>query len=254
MASMSLDDLRQLLSRWPDLLVVAMVIGPIIWAILNATYRNRLEAMREDIDRLRARLGDELTALKRVTVESVSTPLVVQEPRTEAGTSVELVERSVPDALSGPKALRKSVTLEFGKYDPEGYPKWMSVSPPVPPEDRSYLPPRAGKEIQEAMQALPPLSRDAAAINAYVGKWVRSRGTIVSVNERQDTLSVFVNAEDGNYFLDFPTAKRSLVESLREKQRIQFEGQIVSVGNGHVSLVHVSLVVEDEGAGPTPAT
>lgn len=246
---MSLDDLKQLLGRWPDLLLVALVIGPIIWAILNATYRNRLEAMREDIDRLRARLGDEPTR-KSVLPEPVAIRLAAREPATFG----DLKQTPGPDVPSGLRRPDQSFALELEKTDANGYPSWMKALPPVRSDERPYLPPRAGKEIHEAMRALPPLSREAAARSTFVGKWLRGSGAIRAINERQETISVFVSAGDGNYFLDFPLAKRPLIEALREGQQILFEGQIHGVGDGHVSLIHALISVEQEGKVSVVAT
>ena len=240
---MSLDDLRQLLRRWPDLLVVALVISPIIWAILNTTYRNRLEAMREDIDRLRARLGDEPTSRRSGPAEPLVAPVVAP-----ASAQLEDVEdRPVPEMRPHQQLPTVSSLTDFVAEDPQGYPAWYKALPPLPPEERAYLPLRAAKEIREAMRALPPLSRDSAAKIAYVGKWIRSNGIVRTITERQQTLSVFVVAGDGDYFLDFPLRKRPQIEALREGQEIRFEGQIHFVGDGHVSLIHVLISAAEDG-------
>ena len=116
---------------------------------------------------------------------------------------------------------------ESAGYDAEGYPLWLQVQalPDGPPTD--FLPEASVGELTALRRAIPASSRARLARKLWQGRWVRWGGEVREVSEQNKLLTIMVvDSRRGFVYLAFPLARRSVVTSLREGDRIAFTGQI----------------------------
>src|SRR5687768_10629930 len=205
LVTMSVDDVRQLLSNWPWL-VLAVVI---VWPVVHFLYNHRISGLKEDLERLRARLDEQIAATSTSNrddgLRDVASP---QEVMTLGVTTALPSSSGVATASS---AVQNAPILQ-------GRGVWH--------------------EIMTAYRALPPLERESGLRAAYKGTVIRGTAVVNMVWESISSLAVLVvTAENESFILSFPESRRAEVGTLREGQTISFEGRFGSVGHMHVELV-----------------
>jgi hypothetical protein len=203
---MTTEEVRALLSNWPWLVVAVVVV----WPIVHFLYNHRIASLKEDLERLRARLDEQIaaTAISNADEwsneqEAIPGSSTISEPTPQS-------DRSPTDLISPPEAADQAkVVLDHSVWT----------------------------EIMTAYRALPPLERENGIRAAYDGTIIRGSGVVQMVWESVSTIAVLVAAtESQNFILSFPMSRRSEVGILREGQRIGFEGLFRSVAIMHIEL------------------
>lgn len=163
---------------------------------------------------------------KRATAEEV------RHFREELGSALCALPKDEGDPQSFAVMPRKT----FDRPDAD-YPIFLGVGDLPHGETRVFLSETAS-DMDMALRKLPPLSRSVVADEAYRGRWVAWRGTIMSITEGDSCYMVMVVTIDQQIILlTFPLAWRAEVETLRENDHIHFEGQIRHA-SGSVELVN----------------
>lgn len=152
-----------------------------------------------------------------------------------------LVEAESQDdviATAGPQRTRLS------ECDAEGYPTSLGVQelPAGPP--MVFLREASVGELTAVRRAAPPRSFQQIARERWLGRWVRWGGTVREIAGQGDLLTVMVvDSRGGFVYLNFPLRHRTVVDSLREGDRIAFTGQIHELSDMCAGLVRVDFSV-----------
>jgi hypothetical protein len=189
-------------------IAVVIVIGFALWAILHFLYRHRIEGMKEEIERLRAR---------------------GQAPPAKADPSPPL---SAP--LARPAAKREKAKVEN-----------KAAELPPQPDDRIFVGDNVTAGFLMALyEGVTKMQGDRRA-GAYIGKWMRISGEVKNVYPSHESGSVAVKVPDvppiTAVMLIFHGADEQL-EILHQKDAIDAVGKIYDISNMHIQLEDCEFV------------
>jgi hypothetical protein len=190
----------QTVSGAPFLTIGAVVvIGLALWAILHFLYRHRIEGMKEEIDRLRAR---------------------APTPPAKAN----------PAPLSAPAARPAAKKKNAGAADNR------KVELPPQPADRIFVGDNVTPRfLIDQYEGVTKMQGDRVA-GAYIGKWMKISGTVKNVYPNGSVTIEHPDRKSVSMFsLDFKNDLERL-EILHPGDRIDAIGQIQSLGQWDITL------------------
>jgi hypothetical protein len=122
---------------------------------------------------------------------------------------------------------------------------------------RPLLREASAAQLAVQIEKAPPLHRATLARSVYVGRWVKWRGTVASVNLWRFALAYVVQVvareralRDPSVFLRFPIWARERVEHLRPGDSIEYEGRIASIDPISITLRRVKILMHQPAPSP----
>ncbi len=173
-----------------------LALGLLAWAVIHFLYRNRIEALKEELDRERrenARLG------------SQASPVEPTNARVRSAAAVALMDKSSASEVTVKRKLRDS---------------------------RVFLRPEVTPSLLLSFYEGRPAHQGNKMGEPYLGKWMRVSGRVKNVHSRgKRGWSVVMEREDlglshGNLAIQFERDEAPVVETLNLGDRISAEGRL----------------------------
>lgn len=233
---MTPDSIKSVLWNWPWLVIAVAIV----WPVVHFLYSHRMDALKEDVDRLRNRIED----MKAAPPQSSKSLVAISS--LHAATDVAPLQQSA-SATQSPAAQRPVAHDRDGASEDSEvweYSSFMKLPPRAPaPSERVFLGKHGIKEIAAAYKALPPLERETGIKQAYGRSWIRGNGKVTRVYLGFETYVVLVVTEDNFWVgLSYPLNQRPKISGLREGQAVTFEGLVRSADHTSVDLVYPQVV------------